>query len=614
MHIKNMKIKNFRSAEDISIDCEKIAILCGSNSVGKSNIFRGIEFAFRKDIDELDVINNLSHNKKDQSVQIQVDLIFKNVPKKIRDIIGLPTKEDMKFVFRATKKGNVKRKLNNIEINKEQFDLFLSEFSIVYIPTIRDLDGEGIRPFQSLFRKSIDQGVSGRKIREHISSIKSELAKKASNILLDQKNIVQKIFNAKTFDINTDSVVIDDSYDSIKLAIKTKQNTKISLNDVGTGHQSVAIISLYRQLGEATPGHTLYLFEEPDTHLHPPTIRAVGEELLKASEKSQVLITTHSPILISHIGLDKVYHLTHTEQKGTKVNRSKFKKEDQAEVSHLLMQFGLRITEALFTKMVILVEGPSDVALFGRLIERRTKRNIDQLDLIIVPAGGKGTMPKLANTLTKLGVDWLAILDFDAAYKTDSIPITNEIEFRERNINVDYSKTIDDLIIFVDETKKRGKNVIRQLDLLKAEFENGRPNDELYDGSALKKLINEGRDISQRLQDQIVKAISANKKTVYKKLLQDIGVFIVQPDIEHILVSKTENLPTIERILRRHKLIKDAVRTPCEKDFLVKKLHTIGYKSEILIEIVDELDASSGFSRTELNIYVEQIIKKIGLY
>lgn len=611
MYIKHVKIKNFRSVEDLSIDCDKMAVLCGSNSVGKSNIFRALEFAFKLHVNEHDVLNNLSHNKRNSNVQIQIDLVFKNVSKKVRDIINAEAGSEVKFVFRATKKGNVTRKLNNAKIDVDQFNILLSEFSIVYIPTIRDLDGEGIRPFQMLFRKSIYQGHSGKQIKEHISGIKSELAKKANNILTDQKDIVQKIFNAKSFDINTDSVVIDDSYDSIQLAIKTKQNTKVSLNDVGTGHQSVAIISLYRQLGEATPGHTLYLFEEPDTHLHPPTIRAVGEELLKASSKSQVLITTHSPILISHIGLDKVYHLTHSEQSGTSIKRSDFKKDDQASISHLLMQFGLRVTEALFTKTVILVEGPTDVALFGRLIERRQKRNVDQLDLIIVPAGGKGTMSKLANALSKLGVDWLAILDFDASYNTDSIPITDEEEFENIDDEFDYSEAIDSLEELVDTTNNRGRNVIKHLKLLKAELENGRPHYELYNGSALKQLLIDGRNASQRSQDQIVKAIRQNKKTIYRKLLKEMGVFIIRPDIENILVSKQGNLPEIERVLRKYKLIKNGTPTPCSKSFLAKRLHSIGHKSEILIEIVDGLDEISGFSRTELNIYVDQIIEHI---
>lgn len=200
MYIKHVKIKNFRSVEDLSIDCDKMAVLCGSNSVGKSNIFRALEFAFKLHVNEHDVLNNLSHNKRNSNVQIQIDLVFKNVSKKVRDIINAEAGSEVKFVFRATKKGNVTRKLNNAKIDVDQFNILLSEFSIVYIPTIRDLDGEGIRPFQMLFRKSIYQGHSGKQIKEHISGIKSELAKKANNILTDQKDIVQKIFNAKSFD------------------------------------------------------------------------------------------------------------------------------------------------------------------------------------------------------------------------------------------------------------------------------------------------------------------------------------------------------------------------------------------------------------------------------
>lgn len=611
MYIKHIKIKNFRSAEDLKIDCGKIAVLCGSNSVGKSNIFRAIEFAFSQELSQSDVINNLSYNKRSSNVQIQVDLIFKNPSKKIRDIVNAESGAEIRFSFRATKKGNVTRRLDKIIIDDEQFNILLSEFSIVYIPTIRDLDGDGIKPFQSLFRKSIYLGSSGKKIKEHIAGIKTALAKKASGILFDQKEVVQKILNAKSFDINTDSVVIDDSYDSIQLAIKTKKNTKVSLNDVGTGHQSVAIISLYRQLGEATPGHTLYLFEEPDTHLHPPTIRAVGDELLKASSKSQVLITTHSPILISHIGLDKVYHLTHSDQSGTSIKRSEFKKTEQANVSHLLMQFGLRVTEALFTKTVILVEGPSDVALFGRLIERREKRSIDQLDLIIVPAGGKGTMPKLANALTKLRVDWIAILDFDAIYNTHSVPITDESEYETMDETFDYYEAINKLQMLVDGSKSRGRNVIKQLSLLKTELDNGSPINELYNGSALKQILIEGRGASQRAQDKIVKAIRQNKKTVYRKLLREMGIYIVRPDIENILVTKPSNLPEIERILRKHKIIKNGTTSPCTSSLLANKLHNIGYKSEIMTEIVDDIDELSGFSRTELNIYVDHIISHI---
>jgi len=611
MIVKKIKIKNFRSINDLVFDCEMLAILCGSNSVGKSNIFRAIEFAFLGNIDANSVLENISYTKKDSSAQIQVDMIFDQCPKKIRELAEASTGAQIKYVFRATKKGVITRKLNNVELDDEKFKKLTDEFSIVYIPTIRDLNGDGIVPFQQLFKKSIQLGASGKNLRDNINNIKSLLASKAASILSNQRDVARNILNLKSFDINTDSVIIDQSYNAIKLAVKTQANRKIPLNDLGTGHQSIAIISFYRQLGAESPGHVLYLFEEPDTHLHPPTVRAVGEELIKTSLKSQVFVTTHSPILIAHVGLDKAFHLKHSEQLGTTIDKSNFQAEEQAATSHLLMQFGLRLTEALFTKSVILVEGPSDVAVIGRLLERRLKRNVDQLDLVIIPAGGKNTMPALASALSKLKVNWIAILDYDAAFNTDYIPITSENGFSATMDDVSYIQKIDELISIVDVKNKRGKNVHKQLNFLKSELQSGRPNYEAFEGSALKELLISGRSASSKMQDNIKRAIIKNQKTVCKKLLKDNQIFLMQPDIENIITSKDSSLPVIERILRQHGVILPGTPTPCERKLLARKLHEVGQRSEVIVQIVDAVDDVSGFSRTDLNVHLTEIVALI---
>lgn len=611
MIIKKIKIKNFRSINDLTFDCGMLSVLCGSNSVGKSNIFRAIEFSFMNNIDAKLVIENISYAKRDSSAQIQVDIVFDKCPKKIRDLAEATSGAQIKYVFRATKKGIITRKLNSVELDDEKFKRLTDEFSIVYIPTIRDLNGEGIIPFQQLFKKSIQLGAGGKNLRDNINNIKSLLANKAAAILSNQKDVARNILNLKSFDINTDSVIIDQSYDAIKLAVKTHTNRKIPLNDLGTGHQSIAILSFYRQLGTESPGHVVYLFEEPDTHLHPPTVRAVGEELIKTSLKSQVFVTTHSPILIAHVGLDKAFHLKHSEQLGTTIDKSNFQAEEQAATSHLLMQFGLRLTEALFTKSVIMVEGPSDVAVVGRLLERRLKKNVDQLDLVIIPAGGKTTMPALASALSKLKINWIAILDYDAAFNTDSIPITSEQGFSTTEGDVSYIEKIDELITILDTNNKRGKNVRKQLVFLKSEIQTGRPRYEAFEGSALKELLISGRGASSRMQDSIKRAIVKNQKTVCKKLLKDNQIFILQPDIESIITSKDSSLPIIERILRRHEVILPGTPTPCDRKLLSSRLHSIGHRSEIMVQVIDAVDDALGFSRTDLNVNLTEIVALI---
>lgn len=606
MKIDRIKIKNFKSIVDLSFECGWLSVLCGPNSVGKSNIFRAIELAFSNEIDERNFVKNISFSKKDSNAQIQVDVIFSGASKQVRELAGVLEGDIVKYAFRATKKGVITRRLNENVLDESSFEAFLKEFSIVYVPTIRDLDGEGMVPFQRLFRKSVHVGSVGKEIQGHISSIKSQLANKASAVLANQRDVVRNILGAKSFDINTDSVVIDQSYDSIRLAVKTFSNQKIPLGDLGTGHQSVAIISFYRQLGAETPGHTLYLFEEPDTHLHPPTVRAVGEELIKISQQSQVLVTTHSPILIAHVGLDKAFHLTHSDQAGTTIAKSGFSPADQTNVSHLLMLFGLRLTEALFTKTVLLVEGASDVAVIGRLLERRLRRNLDQLDLLLVPAGGKGTMPELAEALTKLKIKWIAILDQDALY-AECTPITS-VEGYEEAKRENFVRELQKITACIDLTKKRGQKVKKHIDLLRSELENGRPKNEPFEKSVLEDLLIKGRNVGSSGLDRIKTAIQKNQKEVLKKILKSYNIFIMRPDIEHVLASKDNNIDVIESVLRKFDFIKKGTKSPCCKDFIIKRLHEVGRKSQVLTELVDRLDESSGFARTDLNAVVNEVV------
>jgi len=72
--------------------------------------------------------------------------------------------------------------------------------------------------------------------------------------------------------------------------------------------------------GEA--GSNLIGIEEPENHVHPTALKGFAEYLLKAKDRVQILVTTHSPLLLDF--LDKpeaVYVVRHTDQAGTLVSR-----------------------------------------------------------------------------------------------------------------------------------------------------------------------------------------------------------------------------------------------------------------------------------------------------
>lgn len=65
--------------------------------------------------------------------------------------------------------------------------------------------------------------------------------------------------------------------------------------------------------------NALLLVEEPENGLHPSRIADVVRVLRKISERTQVVIATHSPLVVNELGSDEVSIVTRTPEQGTQV-------------------------------------------------------------------------------------------------------------------------------------------------------------------------------------------------------------------------------------------------------------------------------------------------------
>ncbi|EAQ96104.1 ATP-dependent nuclease [Congregibacter litoralis] len=613
MRITNLKIKNYRSIESLNTRLDSLTMLCGPNGSGKSNILKAITLAF-SDI-SLDkrvvgqfVRDNITKSKLNSSASIQVELWFSDAPISVLAIAQETKVKPIVYKFKLTKSGNVTRKLGRIELDDESFKKLSEKFSIVYIPTIRDLENDGLRPFLELFKKTIQTARGGRELTRHLTDIKTTLSKKAALILGEQKAVVQNILNARAIELSTAEIELDDLYDNLKLQIKDSSRNTLPMEYLGTGHQSAVIINLYKQFGENSPGQTTYLFEEPDAHLHPPTIRAIGSQLDQISISSQVVVSTHSPILLSQLGLEKALHLKIDNNTGTKVADSNLSGLSQTQLNHRLLKYGLRVTEALFSKLVVIVEGGTDAIVVGRLIEIRSGKSSDQMDLLLVPATGKENIVDIAEILQKLGVKWIAIFDFDAALTTSSVPITlGGMGFPEV---VDALDAIDNILADIDTHQKRGRKARTQFELIKKELEDGIPKSEFYDNSTLQDMMERVHKISGRSAAALKSAIRNGRIQVIRQILSARGIWLIRPDLEYTLVGRNNgNLPVIDPILRRFNKLNALPGSPGYERAVVNSLHSLSSAPEILVDVVDAVDSNGGFSRTDINLAVKQILK-----
>lgn len=613
MYISGLKIKNYRSLESLNVKLDKLNVLCGPNSSGKSNILRAIKLAFedisldKRVVGEL-VRNNLTKSKITSSASILIEIIFQDAPVSLYTLGQESKTKALVYKFKLTKSGNVTRKLGSVELDDEGFKKLTEKFSVVYIPTIRDLENDGLKPFMDLFKRAIQSAHGGREMKNHLSDIKKTLSKKASSLLGEQKSLVQSVLNARAIELSTEHIELDSVYENLTLQVKNNAKVSMPMEYFGTGHQSALIINLYKQFGEAAAGKTLYLFEEPDAHLHPPTIRTIGKQIDGISNNSQVLVSTHSPILISQLGLEKVIHLKLKNSSGTQVTPSNLEGSSQSVLNHRLLKYGLRVTEALFTKLVILVEGATDAIVVGRLIELKSGKSSDQMDLLITPAGGKDNIVDIAEILEMLGVEWVAIFDFDAALTTSSIPITQGgIIFPEE---MDVIEVIDNLLDDLDLRQKRGKKARTQLELIKNEIQNGVPRASYYDDSTLQDLMERVLGITTRNAANLKSAIRNERVHEIRQILGENNIWLMRPDLENTLIGRNgSNSYLIDPILRNAGRLNTDKNSPNYSRALINSLHQLSSAPEVLVEVVDAVENHSGLNRTDINLAVKEIVK-----
>lgn len=96
---------------------------------------------------------------------------------------------------------------------------------------------------------------------------------------------------------------------------------RFPVHQIGASSGTLRMLALMTALfGE--PGSNLIGIEEPENHVHPTALAAFAEYLLKARGRVQILVTTHSPLLLDFLNEPgAVCIVRHMDQQGTRVNR-----------------------------------------------------------------------------------------------------------------------------------------------------------------------------------------------------------------------------------------------------------------------------------------------------
>lgn len=338
MKIQKIVVENYRSIKKVEVEPSKFSIFIGQNNHGKTNFFEAIEWFYNaKSSDDEE------HCQKESRNTIQVEIQFDEVTDsdidklkteanktKIRNILG----EFTSFSVIKSSSDHKRRYFVNGEDkgNPQGLDTAINEFlpKLEYVNTKIRLDDvskykdrnpigtmlSGV--LTAIIETSQDYIDFKQTFSNLFDNADSEVRKELDKLGGQVEIYLQKQFPDGTkvkFGVNpphfTDllksfDTVVDDG-------IETKAEAK------GDGMQRAIMLSIIQAFADYRKKQTgggsfLFMIDEAELHLHPTAQRALKKALIDICETDQVLVNTHSSVMVvDNNELQKIFKVEKTE-------------------------------------------------------------------------------------------------------------------------------------------------------------------------------------------------------------------------------------------------------------------------------------------------------------
>lgn len=419
MNFKSITIKNFRNFEDISIKLTNKNVLFGMNDVGKTNFLYALRFLFDKDIRRQN-FKDADYYKKNTDVPIEIILEIDisdtedDDCKKLRARLKGAILSDQNIVYvklRATydKKemvgvpmlywGGDLEELEEIKVHGTFYEIDYV-FNIIYIDAYVDL--------YALFKKNastllVNDNEQDKEILDSIHRICNDLNTQIS-ALSGIKKFEKKIspeykkFRHESVSVSVKSeIAVKGLYSNIVPYIKEDGDDSLYPTS-GEGRKKLLVYSIFDLLAkeEEEKKINLFLIEEPENHLHRSMQISLSLILFQNKKYQYLFLTTHSPYVLAEmdqVNLVRIYNEDKIVSKSVLYTvPEKFSSQRK------MLNRGL--VEAIFADKVLLVEGPSENVLFGKVLSELNPF-YEADGVYILPVSGFGFKPyfKVLNAL-----------------------------------------------------------------------------------------------------------------------------------------------------------------------------------------------------------------------
>lgn len=300
----------------------------------------------------------------------------------------------------------------------------------------------------------------------------------------------------------------------------------VDLANVGAGVRSIYILSLLQAYHEiSNSNNIIFIIEEPEIYLHPSLQKEMSLTLFELSRNTQVIFTTHSPLMLKNFELDQIRKVYINENSETRITNTN--------LPEIFKEIGYSTEDVIDVDFVIFLEGKDDKERLDYIINKFY--DIDSNKVLLIDTKSCHNIEIYATlrflNRTSFSDNFLIIRDSDTC---DPSEVKRKLinKFRE-NLGEQLPQDIENKILIT----------------VYSSFDNYFLNPYILQ---ILRIIRNEEDFYNRIGDYLERNKQSIVDYLYERNPQERAVFLESTLFEE--VSMNEKIQTIKELVRGHDL------------------------------------------------------------
>jgi predicted ATP-dependent endonuclease of OLD family len=430
MAIARLRIRNYRSIQNLDLTLSPINAFIGPNNSGKSNILRALNLLLGEVYPTVRSFTDKDFHGHNANNPIEITALFQNPLVCDSDVAGFCLRCDQQGVdyFPVDVQGQpcVWRPYNRPKkVSNEMRD----EVALLYLDLERQAEKQ-LRVTQwtlyGKLLKQIEAAIGAGQKQQFTADVRQAVDTHIRASLNQAQQILNDFVQRQTgLTVRLDFRILDPL--QVLRGVRPfviDAAMDFDPEDVGAGVQSALAVAIAKAYAEIVRNPLVLAIEEPELYLHPHGCRHFYKLLQElAGQGVQIVYATHERSFVSAGEFDSI-HIVRRPAAATQVNSGNtLGLAGIRDRLRLQSRFNERVNEVFFASCVVLVEAdPDEIACRCALEAQQIE--LDKKSISVVPASGKDEIPIIAQLLAGLHIPTLALLDEDPGNQSTAQTVT----------------------------------------------------------------------------------------------------------------------------------------------------------------------------------------------